>query len=129
MDLKEFIKLSRKIGVPRTGDTEDFTKSHRNYMNVLSPGTSRIMWNKRGGYAGGKSIKRVIDKAKAMGFRENHMTVSEGHLDNVRFNREFRLAIAGDWSKIVLRTSEFYGATKSDNRYSIDLSIECVNHQ
>ncbi len=128
MDLKEFIKLSRKIGIPRTGDTEDFTKPHTNYMNVRSAGAPRIEWNKRGGFAGGKSIKRVIAKAKDVGFHENHMTTSEGQLDNVRFNRSFVLE-ADAYQDVVLRTSEFYGVTKNDNRYSIDFSIQSANRK
>lgn len=119
MDLKEFIKLSRKIGIPRGDHTDDFTKSSSRFGSKTYETIPQLLitWRKAGAFAGGKTIGRVIIAAKAAGFREEKRTIEEGYSDNVRSNRKF---VLGD---VVLTTSEFYGSTRDYNRY--DIRFEC----
>lgn len=76
---------------------------------------TKVMWSKRGGYAGEKTIRATIAKAKAAGFTEfdakqygcpDGSTVGSG---------TYYRAPSGD----VLYVSSSYGVTAPENHYSI----------
>jgi len=72
-------------------------------------------WTKNGGHAGEKIIKKVIDAAKAAGFKEK----SRGSSDHP----------AGDWTSFdvvfaddagnTIGYNKYYGSVAADNRFSL----------
>lgn len=118
MDLKEFVKLSRKIGFPRTQDTDDDTKVTK-YRKV---GRQYMYWRKSGGYAGAKMIRRVLEKAKKAGFKPQEFK-SDMSPDGYQASsgQSYVKTLRG---KVVatLRYSDHYGVTRYENSFSLTLS-------
>lgn len=118
-DMKDFVKLSKKIGFPRGQGTHDYTRPTK-----YGEPWAEMKWFKRGGHAGRKSIAKVTDKAIRLGFtriQSGEQMIPDGSY--VGYDDVYT-KIYKNGSKVILKTASSYGVTNHENSFSIQLKGE-----
>lgn len=111
----------------RVGEDNAFKLAMAKMAKAVMPGQASIdlktgtaEWRKRGGHAGSKIISKVIQKAKAVGFKPASFFGNSHPAGNWVSSDETYLHPDG-W---ILTFGSSYGQTKSDNSFWVRLSVD-----
>ena len=106
MELKDLKKLARSLKMP--GSSEFF----------ITDSSATISWRKKGGYAGDNAISKVLEAAKNAGFvhQRDHSSASPDG-STVRGGTNLSK------DNVSLYVSSAYGVTKSENRFTIRVTV------
>lgn len=103
---KEHKKIAKSIQFPGKSDVSSDKKT--------------LTWNKRGGYAGQKTIKKVFDAAKAAGWKDKGTIPGASPSGSVMGTGTTYVDSKGN----ELYASQSYGITKADNSYFMTLKFK-----
>lgn len=115
---------AKKAGLGRTlagGPTAD--KDQKKILRSIKFPGGKPDWSKRGGYAGQKTIKKVVDAAKAAGWKEKKSTPTASASGSMMGHDTVYVDDQGN----ELGIDQSYGVTKADNRYSMRVKFAKKN--